>query len=222
MKNPLIGLLVICSIFASCTKQEVATTAITANALASDSHFIEIIKQEKQLTHLITQLAIEKGLTIVELKNKLNELHDKDLNSANGDPLLNAYLGVKNCNTITSLSNTYRSHWDYLNKSYGYLTILQLDTAVKQVYEKQYNMSVLNPSGSGTYATNALIDINRVNDCGWRYTLCMAAATAGGIICHVGCIGGTAGLGTPACLIICGTIELAAGVACIDGFCPIP
>ena len=95
MKNQYLGFLAISFLLCSCTKQELPTPAVntvTANVLAKDSNFLELVKQEKRITHFVAQLAIEKGLTIVELKNKLQDLHNKDLNSLKGDPLLNAYL----------------------------------------------------------------------------------------------------------------------------------
>jgi hypothetical protein len=91
MKNQTICILFSCFLFVACTKNEVVApveSLKSANALASDSNFIKMLALEKQLTHFINQLAIEKSLTIVELQNKLQYLHDKDLNSGSGDQLL--------------------------------------------------------------------------------------------------------------------------------------
>jgi hypothetical protein len=177
MKNQFIGLLAICFVLTSCTKQEPVAPVVNlvnVSLLASDSNFLEIIKQEKQLTHFISQLANEKGLTKVELKNKLNDLHNKDLNSGSGDQLLNAYLGTKQLNLIKDLANTYRINYSHLSKRYGPLTIMQVDTAVKQVYKNEYRLSLENTRSVDMIATNALLELNKVNDCGWRYGLSLS------------------------------------------------
>jgi len=62
-----------------------------------------------------------------------------------------------------------------------------------------------------------------VADCGWRYYLCASAATAGAILCHGTCessaIATTAGLGIPACVALCSTLEIEAMVQCHDSYC---
>jgi len=57
-------------------------------------------------------------------------------------------------------------------------------------------------------------------DCGWRYNLCSGAATAGSIACHGSCDIATVGLGIPACIEICGMMEVYALVVCADIYCP--
>ncbi|MFY7693373.1 MAG: hypothetical protein ACOVRE_00110, partial [Sediminibacterium sp.] len=57
------------------------------------------------------------------------------------------------------------------------------------------------------------------NHCTWGYDLCIAGVTAGAIICHSSCIGGTAGFGAPACVLLCGTIQVAAGAQCMNSYC---
>jgi hypothetical protein len=227
MKTQIFGLLFISFLFVACTKNEVVTPFVNAKALASDSNFIKMLGQEKQLTHFINQLAIEKSLTIVELQNKLQYLHDKDLNSGSGDQLLYDYLGEANVNFMNSFAQKYQQNWSSLNKQYSYISIQDIDSAVKQVYAYRYNAEAITSNQVFNIKSNAInsinyISINKANDCGWKYALCMAAATAGGILCHANCIGLTAGLGTPVCVLLCGTIELAAGVGCIDSFCPLP
>ena len=81
MKNQIFGLLLICIFFIDCTKQEIVApleSSVNSNLLARDSNFVNMLEQEKQLTRFIKQLANEKGLTIVELQNKLQYLHDKE------------------------------------------------------------------------------------------------------------------------------------------------
>lgn len=62
-----------------------------------------------------------------------------------------------------------------------------------------------------------------LDDCGWRFYVCSGAATAGAILCHAGCdttaLATTAGLGIPACVAICGTLQVWALVQCTDSYC---
>jgi len=62
------------------------------------------------------------------------------------------------------------------------------------------------------------------DDCGWRYYLCGAAATAAAIVCHARCdvsaIGLTAGIGIPACTALCLTVQAYGLVECTDKYCP--
>ena len=59
--------------------------------------------------------------------------------------------------------------------------------------------------------------------CDWRYYLCSGASTAGAILCHASCettaLATTAGLGIPACVVACGTLQAFAIVQCSDSYC---
>jgi hypothetical protein len=59
--------------------------------------------------------------------------------------------------------------------------------------------------------------------CGWRYNLCIVAAGAAAVLCHAGCdttaLATTAGLGIPACVWACTTLQVAASVQCYDTYC---
>ena len=80
--------------------------------------------------------------------------------------------------------------------------------------------------GDGVYdfAEDAIVDliddgIISFSSCNWKYNLCIAGAVAGGILCHGGCTGGTAGFGAPVCVAICLTIQAAASTLCWDTYC---
>lgn len=222
MKKPLIGLLVICVSVISCSKHIEPPQSISQNALSADSNFISIVHQEKLLTQFILNLAKERYLTPIELKNKLQSLHDKDVNSNSGDRGLNEYLGDSNLYYLSNYVKAYKKNWTLLNNKYAYISMQHIDTAVKQLYAYRYNTESLSNSTVNNIKGNMYTEIEKTNDCGWRYTLCIAEATAAAIICHAGCVGSTAGLGTPICVLLCGTIQTAAGVYCIDNYCPLP
>lgn len=181
----MMSLLVICTTLLSCTKNEVAPSSINSSSLSQDTSFIQIVQQEKELTNFVSHLAEAKGLTIIELKDTLATLHDKDLNLSNGDLLVIRFLGADNIDYLNLVANNYRTNWNRLNEKYNYISMQQIDSAVKEIYNHEFNVSLVSTGGIDRIATNALIEVNKVNDCGWKYALCMAAATAVGITCHV-------------------------------------
>jgi hypothetical protein len=215
-------LLLTSSLLFGCSKSTKEQAPIIQNQLSSDTNFIKVVNLEQELNNYILMLAESKGLTIQEFKNKIQTLNDKDLHSTKESKFLNEYIGNENVLYLTEYAKTYSIIWSKLNKKYNYISMQSIDEACKQLYAKRYNSITGISSSISSVKTNSIISVNKVNDCGWRFSLCMAAAGAGAILCHVGCIGGTAGLGTPACVLICATLEAAAGVACIDNYCPLP
>jgi hypothetical protein len=59
--------------------------------------------------------------------------------------------------------------------------------------------------------------------CTWGYGVCIAGATAAAVLCHASCdttaLATTAGLGIPACVGLCATVQTAASLACYKTFC---
>ncbi len=190
--------------------------------LSQDTHFIQLVNMEQTLNNFIVELAAHKGLTIFELKNKIQSLNDNQLHSIRGIEAIKEFLGAENMLYLDEYAKNYRMHWKLLNTKNNDVSLQNIEEGCKQLYAQSYNS--VTPTGSSLFsvASNSLIAVNKVDNCGWRFPLCMAAATSGAILCHAACIGGTAGLGTPACILLCGTLQAAAGVACIDNYCPIP
>lgn len=215
-------LLLTSSLLFGCSKSTKEQAPIIQNQLSSDTNFIKVVNLEQELNNYILMLADSKGLTIQEFKNKIQTLNDKDLHSTKESKFLNEYIGNENVLYLTEYAKTYSIIWSKLNKRYNYISMQSIDEACKQLYAKRYNSITGISSSISSVKTNSIISVNKLNDCGWRYSLCMAGATAAAILCHANCIGLTASLGTPVCVILCGTLEVAAGVACIDNFCPIP
>jgi len=58
-----------------------------------------------------------------------------------------------------------------------------------------------------------------INQCHWAYTTCLAAAAAGGMLCHAGCTTATAGIGVPGCVMLCLTVQAHAMASCYIEFC---
>ncbi len=222
MKIQMMGLIVLCISLFSCSKSGIETTVVNPSDLSQDPNFIQVVNQEKELSSFISHLATEKGLTGSALRNKIDSLHDYDLNSANETSNLSKFLGVNNIIYLKNCAKDYKTAWANLNAKYNYISMQNIDEACKNLYGQQYNRTLVNTGTIDRVATNALLEVNKVNDCGWKYAICMAATTSGAILCHAGCITATAGIGAPVCVLLCGTIEVAAGVACTDNYCPLP
>ncbi len=222
MKYQFFRVFAFCAILGSCSKTSVEPMAIKTNKLSQDTNFINVVNQERDLLKFISHLAVTKGMTLVELKNKIESLNDKDLNSSNASYLVDEFIGNENVSFLKDYAKKYSNNWNQINRKFNYVSMQQIDTACNQVLSQEINSQLLKSVIIDRIATNSLIEINMLNDCGWKYSLCTSAALATGILCHANCIGLTAGLGTPVCVLLCGTIEAAAGVACIDNYCPLP
>jgi hypothetical protein len=220
--TPLFSIILLSLTIIGCSKTEKMPLAVETHSLSMDSNFIKVVQLEQNLSDFIFALANQKGLTPNEFKNKIQSLRDKDLHSNSNNSNVNDYIGADNVAYLNDFAQNYRVRWSKINANYTYIPVQKLQEACQQIYTQQYNLKAVMPVGSATTTTLSLVGINKAGDCGWKYYLCMAAATSAGILCHGNCIGLTAGFGTPGCVILCGTLQTAAGVACIDNFCPIP
>lgn len=206
----------------SCAKPKNEVNLLETDLLSRDNDFKALLNQEQGLMVFIQNLANSKQLSLNALQLKLASLHEIDLNLGNDDKSINDFLGEVNVNYLKKYANNYAEKWQKLNVKYDYIPIQKIDEACKQIYTQQYNGTYITKSDSVKISTNSILKGNMIDNCGWRYYLCMAASVSVGITCHASCIGMTAGLGTPVCLLTCGSIEAAAGVACIDNYCPFP
>jgi hypothetical protein len=207
----------------NCAKSVDQGTVTTQNLnLSQDSNFIEIVKAEENLFAFILQLSKTKGLSQAALKYTLQNLHDQDEKQHKGDVMVNSFLGKENVAFLQQYAINYANNWQKINTKFTYVSSLAIDEACKNIYAQQSVTPFTKPIGVTPIGTQSIYEINKVADCGWRYYLCMSASLAIGITCHASCIGTTAGLAAPVCVLLCGTIQAAAGVACIDNYCPFP
>ena len=140
----------------------------------------------------------------IALKDKIiaEQINASSLN----DPKLVKYL--------TQFNAEYYNAWNKLKNRYGNMNKQDIKDASK-TYFQQEKLFALNEN---RVQFNS-IQSNAMNHCSWGYDLCIAGVTAGAIICHSSCIGGTAGFGAPVCLLLCGTIQVAAGAQCMNSYC---
>jgi hypothetical protein len=126
--------------------------------------------------------------------------------SSMNDPKLLKYL--------TQFNTEYYKAWNKLKNRYGNMNEQDIKDASK-TYFQQEKLFALNENKVQSNSIQA----NAMNHCSWGYDLCIAGVTAGAILCHAGCVGGTAGFGAPACVLLCGTMQVAAGAQCMKGYC---
>ena len=176
------------------------------NKLSDDPNFIELIKEMKSFENLINATTKKNNLSINDVQLKLNELSNKNLDY---DLQLNEVNKIFKSNVTKSYINhvkSFNENWYAVKVKYPKITLNDIQEGCVDVMDKAY----VNTGGDGCD--------------GWRFGLCAAAATAGAILCHAGCdttaLATTAGLGIPACIWLCGTIQVAAIVSCGDSYCP--
>jgi len=126
--------------------------------------------------------------------------------SSMNDPKLLKYL--------TQFNTEYYKAWNKLKNRYGNMNEQDIKDASKTYFQQEKLFAV----NENKIQSNS-IQANAMNHCTWGYDLCIAGVTAGAIICHSSCIGGTAGFGAPVCLLLCGTIQVAAGAQCMNSYC---
>ncbi len=117
-------------------------------------------------------------------------------------------------NYLTQFNSDYYKAWNNLKNRYGKIKEQDIRDASRFYFEQQKLFAV-----SENKIRSNSIKPNVKNQCTWGYDLCIAGVTAGAILCHAGCIGGTAGFGAPACVLLCGTMQVAAGAQCMKGYC---
>lgn len=140
----------------------------------------------------------------IALKNKI--IAEQINASSMNDPKLVKY--------FTQFNAEYYKAWNKLKNRYGNMNEQDIKDASKTYFQQEKLFTV----NENKIQSNS-IQANAMNHCTWGYDLCIAGVTAGAIICHSSCIGGTAGFGAPVCLLLCGTIQVAAGAQCMNSYC---
>ena len=111
-------------------------------------------------------------------------------------------------NLLKNFKSSFKEHWVILEKKYNRLSSNMINVASNKYFEnKQFNK--IYSTNKKTFSIN---NDNIARACGWGYSLCLA-------LCHASCIGGTAGLGAPVCVVLCGTIQVSVGAACMSSYC---
>lgn len=221
MKNTLLQIILVLTflVLSSCKKiiheKEISQFEIKTDQISKDASFKNIIELENNLCSDIEKIMNSKNMHIesflklienikidsktdIDFKNKLVENNMPEL-----------------YNKLSVFRSSFGEQWKILENKYNRLSSNEINVSSNKYFEnnqfkKIYSFNKTTFSINNNYISRA---------CGWGYSLCLAGATAGAILCHAACISGTAGFGAPACVILCGTIQVSIGVACISSYC---
>lgn len=199
------------SIFA-CTKKAAENKLKDQALLNKDETFIAMINETHAYLKFLASGIKTNSLKRDEINRNLSKLQSKNLPF---DEQLKEIDGIFR----TSVSGRLKSHMIATQKSmkklesiYGKINAATMNREVEKI------MATMAPKTDDSNTTTLA-----TTDCGWRYYLCAGAATAGAVLCHGACegtaIATTAGLGIPACVVACGTIQAYLIVECEDKYC---
>jgi hypothetical protein len=154
--------------------------------------------------HSVNETMNNNKLSSSEVINQINTITDSNLSGDDTINELNKILNEDFSHKIRGNALVISSNWQILDSKFDNIDEELLDNAFSY-YISEKNQAIAKA------------------DCGWRFSLCVVAAGTGFILCHAGCdttaLALTAGLGIPACVAICGTLQVAASAQCYDSHC---
>lgn len=180
------------SIFAvSCNSKETA-----AVELSKDRDFILAAQSKADAITYFAGVIKRNNLDPEQVNSELQGLSSSRLSDDEQLQRINTIFREDVSGKLTEHMKTFSTHWKRVQEKYPGIT------------QEQINSS-----------TADLEFVEETTVCGWRYNVCIAGTVAVGIGCHSACIGGTLGLGTPVCVVICVSAQAAAAVVCYDTYC---
>lgn len=199
----------------ACKKSESTIISQFPNieSLSNDTCFNKMINNEIELRNRLESICLEKNLNSDELNFKIKSIIEKSDNLIELKNNLNKNFDNDFYEFLFNFKSQYVQNWDILNKKYTSIKDIDIKEASILYFNRKLTFLNENKIKSNSFKANLK------NQCSWGYDLCIAGVTAGAILCHAGCIGGSAGLGTPACVILCGTMQVAAGAQCMNSYC---
>jgi hypothetical protein len=206
--------------FESCSKNSKPAEAVNNTPLREDKNFIAAVIDKYQFLISLKEIITQKGLSFTKVQNELNLLSaKKNYNETEQLKEIEKILGSDFAVKAKNHMNSFAGNWRIVQMKYKNISNDLLEKECQAVLKNKYAPNVSNKGNS----TNLPIASRQECCCGWRYYLCAGAATAGAIICHGGCdataLATTAGLGIPACITACGTLQAYAIVQCADSYC---
>jgi hypothetical protein len=202
----------------SCTKTGETSEILKLENLSSDKEFISLVLEMNDFAAKLSDRINKNGLRLDLVRNEFAKLKSEDLEYQLQTNRINQILKSDFSNEITLHNKVFNEKWGYVKKNYPSVSTEVLE---RECLEVLINAKSTNIQGNNI--RNLSIDEIKANSCGWRFSLCAAGATAGAILCHAGCdttaLALTAGLGIPACVALCATLQIAAGVKCHDEYC---
>ena len=179
------------------------------------------ILETHSFLHYLSETAKSQSLNLPDVIKNLNNLREKNLSFDNQMIEIDRIYKSNVSKRLLSHMKIYSETWPEINKTYKNLSKQVLETESTEIlYNNLKTGDDLQIKSNNTDNTKK---VNKNGGCGWRYSLCVGAATAGAIICHAGCettaLVATAGLGIPVCVGLCATLQAFAGMQCYDNYC---
>lgn len=197
-----------------CSKDKSNAKLQDPTNLSEDEAFIELSTETYDYLLFISKIAKSNSLLQLDIQTQLSDLQSKSLPFAEQMTNIDIIFKGSISQRLKKHMEEYKSNWDNLKFKYSTITQEILEKECAEVLAKKHQKQKTSQNVAQREAAP---------DCGWRYYLCAGAATAGAILCHAGCdttaLAITAGLGIPACVALCGTLQAFAIVQCSDSYC---
>jgi alanyl-tRNA synthetase len=190
----------------SCSNEDINNNKenVSAEKLSTDKNFKAVIQEMSSYNSYLSNLINNKELRTSELIPQINTIINNEKTTEEQINMLNQLLDTDITDRLVDNSTIIISNLTTLNAKYSNLNQELIENAINLQFKKE-NQNVLNQG------------------CGWRYSVCLGAAYSAAILCHAGCdttaLATTAGLGIPACIALCGTLQVFASVQCYDTYC---
>lgn len=204
-----------------CTQKTVTDTPTDVTKLNENKTYIKLTLETNSFLQYLSETAKANSLNMPDVIKSLNNIREKNLSFDNQMIEIDRIYKTNVSKRLLSHMKIYSETWPEINKTYKNLS--------KQVLESESSEILYNNLKTGdelqikSNNTDNNKNVNKNGGCGWRYSLCVGAATAGAIICHAGCettaLVATAGLGIPVCVGLCATLQAFAGMQCYDNYC---
>ncbi len=218
MKNKtivLLGILMLSfSIFSGCSKHNEKQIKLDPVLLNKDPDFIKITTEMNSFLGYIRQTIRENGISQKIIVDDLALLQSKNLSYEAQMIALDKIYKTNLSGKLQEHMKVYAKIWPEITSRYGLIDQHTLDKECAEVIqEKMTSYTHKREASTGIL----FVDEFAGADCGWRYSLCVGAATAGAILCDAACA--TTTLAMPVCVLACATLQAYAGVQCYDAYC---
>ena len=221
MKKKLIGILIIAftatSIFIGCSKKNNDVELKDPKNLSEDKAFIELTNETLDYILYISRLTKQKSLVLSDLQKSISILQNKNLSFDYQMTVLDSLFKGDISTRLLEHMKVFKTNWSKIKIAYKPISSEILDKECSEVLSTKISQPISRSSLPTMKAPNS------GSGCSWKYYLCAGAATSGAILCHASCdataLVATVGLGIPACVVLCGIVQVGGLAICQDNFC---
>jgi len=204
-----------------CTQKTVTDTPSDVTKLNENKTYIKLTLETNSFLQYLSETAKVNSLNMPDIIKSLNNIREKNLSFDDQMIEIDRIYKTNVSKRLLSHMKTYSETWPEINKTYKNLSKQVLESESTEIIDN--NLKKVDELQIKSNNTDNNKKVNKDGGCGWRYSLCVGAATAGAIICHAGCettaLVTTAGLGIPVCVALCATLQAFAGMQCYDNYC---